>query len=46
MNTKGRGECVAKVKFWFGSKEPIFNTDKYVVEWDESHIYAHIYERK
>ena len=38
-------ECIAKVKFWFGCNEDIFNTDKYDVEYDESKIYAYLYAK-
>jgi hypothetical protein len=42
---KSRAKFItAKVKFWFGKDEPIFNTKDYVVEYDE--YYAYIYKKK
>jgi hypothetical protein len=32
-------ELVAKVKFWFGESEPIFDTDKYIVEYEGQFAY-------
>ena len=40
---QNKKECIAKVKFWFGKEEPIFNTEKYTVEIKDN--YAYIYER-
>ena len=38
-----RGELVAKVKFWFGQNEPIFNKQKYIIENND--YYAYIYKK-
>jgi hypothetical protein len=37
------GELIAKVKFWFGKNENIFNP-KYVVEFNDE--YAYIFKKK
>ena len=41
-----KGECIAKVKFWFGADCDIFDTDKYIIEhskYDKNFTY--IYEK-
>ena len=43
METKESKELVAKVKFWFGAEEPIFDTTKYTVEYQDS--FAYIYKK-
>jgi len=40
-----KGELVAKVKFWFGKEEPIFDTSKYHVEYHEEGQYANLYKK-
>jgi len=40
-----KGELVAKVKFWFGNKEPIFNERDYIIESHADKNYVCIYER-
>jgi hypothetical protein len=37
---------VAKVKFWFGSSEPIFDTSKFDVEYDDDKQYATLYRKE
>jgi len=38
-------KIVAKVKFWFGADEPIFDTTKYDIEFDNTKTYAYIYRK-
>jgi len=38
-----KGGLIAKIKFWFGKANPIFNTDKYIIEYNDD--FAYIYEK-
>jgi len=40
-----KGELVARVKFWFGKEEPIFDTSKYHAEYDEERQFAKLYKK-
>jgi len=38
-------ELIAKVKFWFGADQPIFDLEKYQIEFDDTKTFAYIYEK-
>jgi hypothetical protein len=44
--TDEKGEIVAKVKFWFGGNEPIFDIEQFVIEHDDDRRYAYVYKKK
>jgi hypothetical protein len=39
-------ELIAKVKFWFGNEQPIFDEDKFIVERSSDGLYAYIYKKE